>query len=300
MNYSLIILAAGMASRYGGNKQLKGFGNQDETIMEFSIFDAIRAGFTEVVFVIRREHIDFFKLHIEPKIASKMTIKYVFQEMNAFINNENLLLSTRTKPWGTAHALLCCKDIITNPFVVINADDMYGMDSFAKAIDFFKQNTDYSCSIIGYEIENTLSDNGTVSRGVCSIDSNNNLISIKEHLKIFKNKQNLIINMDGDTEVIIPNSTYVSMNFFCFYPTMFTYCYDEFKEFIANKNNHEKSEFFLPLVVDKMIHKYGQKCKFIPCSSRWYGVTYKEDNDIVQHGIKTLILKGEYPEFLWS
>ena len=298
MKPSLIILAAGLASRYGAAKQIEGFGLHNELIVEYSIYDAIYAGFGEVVFVIRKELLDFFQTNVEPKIKDKIIIKYAFQEFNigigTFIKNPE-----RVKPWGTAHAVLCCKDIVHNPFAVINADDFYGRDSFIKAYNYLQNIQDSEACIIGYELDKTLSENGTVSRGVCEIDNNFNLINITERLKIYKNKEQNIVYEENLETYPLNKDTFVSMNFFCFNMAFFKIAATEFHHFLALKSNELKSEFYLPMVVDKMIHNYNFNCKVIPCREQWYGVTYKEDAQILRIGIKQMIIENKYPEHLW-
>lgn len=299
MKPTLIILAAGLASRYGTAKQIEGFGLHNELIVEYSIYDAIYAGFGEVIFVIRAELLPFFQTNVEPKIKGKIIIKYAFQEFNIgigdFIRNPE-----RIKPWGTAHAVLCCKALVNSPFAVINADDFYGRDSFIKAYTYLQTIQDAQACIIGYEIEKTLSENGSVSRGVCQIDKNYNLINISERLKIYKNKENNIIVYEENNEMVeINKDTFVSMNFFCFNTQFFEIAAKEFQLFLSLKAKELKSEFYLPLVVDRMIHNYNFNCNVIPCTAQWYGVTYKEDAQFLREGIKQLMVENKYPTHLW-
>ena len=215
MKPTLVILAAGMASRYGGMKQVAGFGPNGETIMDYSIYDAIRAGFGKVVFIIREDFADSFKAIFEPKLAGKIETVYVYQKLESFLGNRTLP-ADRTKPWGTAHALLCCKDVLKEPFAVINADDFYGQDGFAKAAAFINTKVaDNLYALIGYNLKNTLSENGSVSRGVCSIDEAGNLVGINERTKIYKAGEEIVYEEEGATTVL-PADTKVSMNFYCF------------------------------------------------------------------------------------
>src|SRR6201994_3141049 len=197
MQPTLLILAAGMASRYGSMKQIQGFGPSGETIMDYSIYDAIRAGFTKVVFIIRKDFADNFKAIMEPKLKGKVELDYVYQDLHSFVG-DYAVPAERTKPWGTAHAVLCAKAAIREPFAVINADDFYGRDAFVKAFDFLTTTcNDRTYSIIGYDLSKTLSENGSVSRGVCEVDKDNNLISIHERTKIYRNEKGEITYEEG-------------------------------------------------------------------------------------------------------
>ncbi|MCX8473463.1 MAG: sugar phosphate nucleotidyltransferase [Sediminibacterium sp.] len=297
--FSLVILAAGLGSRYGGIKQVKGFGLHNEKILEYSIYDAIKVGFTEVIFIIRKEHHQIFKEEFESKISKHIQVKYAFQEIDSFLP-ANFDTKERKKPWGTAHALLTCKDIIKNPFAVINADDLYGTDSFIKAIDFLKPAQSKMCSLIGYEINKTLSSHGTVSRGVCDFDVNGNLIKVTERLKIYRRKSdNQIVYFDNENEYNLAEDTIVSMNFFCFDTSIFKYIELGFNNFLQTIKDRLKSEYYLPLVVDELINNYNYTCKVIQSNSQWYGVTYIEDDSLIKEGIKNLIDNKVYPEKLW-
>ena len=212
MKPTLVILAAGMASRYGSMKQTEGFGPSGETIMDYSIYDAIRAGFGKVVFIIRKDFADNFKTSVEPKLAGKIKVEYVYQEKNSFVD-EAYLPADRIKPWGTGHAMLCAKDAVQTPFAVINADDFYGKDAFAKAASFLvNECTQAKNAIVGFKLSKTLSEHGTVSRGVCQVDENNNLITITERTKIYKENDTIVYD-ENDTITPLSNDTNVSMNF---------------------------------------------------------------------------------------
>lgn len=297
MATSLVILAAGLASRYGSDKQIEGFGLNNELILEFSIYDAIYAGFDEVIFVIRPELHNYLKENIEPKIVSKIKVQYIYQLIDSFTNGYSYT-KDRIKPWGTAHAVLCCKNAINNPFAVINADDFYGRDSFVKAYQFLQNINEQSLSIIGYELSKTLSDHGSVSRGICEIGDQNNLLSVTERLKIYKKQDDNIVYFENDEEFTIPKNTLVSMNFFCLHHSFFEIAEKEFHHFLSHSNLELKKEFYLPLVVNKMIKNHNYKCLLIPCSAQWYGVTYKEDALFLRTGIKKMIEKKEYPDKL--
>lgn len=299
MQPTLLILAAGMASRYGSMKQMEGFGPAGETIMDYSIYDAIRAGFGKVVFIIRKDFADNFKAVFEPKLKGRVEIDYVYQQLDSLTNGYPAPAS-RTKPWGTAHAILCAKDAIKEPFAVINADDFYGRDAFEKAYTFLTT----ACSakqqsIIGYELAKTLSANGTVSRGVCDVDAENNLVSISERTKIYA-EGGKIVYEDAAGKHEVPYNSSVSMNFWCFDTSIFKLTEDLFATFLKEHGQEEKSEFFIPIVADTYIKEGLGVVKVIPTSSQWFGVTYKEDAPGVQQSVDDLVAAGEYPSSLWS
>jgi dTDP-glucose pyrophosphorylase len=298
MQPTLLILAAGMASRYGSMKQIQGFGPSGETIMDYSIYDAVRAGFKKVVFIIRKDFAEDFKNIFEPKLKGKVAIDYVYQDLHAFTGSFKVP-AERTKPWGTAHAVLCAKDAIKEPFAVINADDFYGRDAFEKAYTFLTKDVkDDVYSIIGYELAKTLSDNGTVSRGVCQVDANNNLVSIAERTKIYQDGDKITYE-EGDKKFEVPFDSKVSMNFWCFAPSVFAYTEKIFAEFLAEQGTNPKAEFFIPIIGDKLIKEGKGSIKVIPTGAQWFGVTYKEDAPEVQASLNKLIEKGEYPAKLW-
>jgi NDP-sugar pyrophosphorylase family protein len=299
MQPTLLILAAGMASRYGSMKQIEGFGPSGETIMDYSIYDAIRAGFGKVVFIIRKDFADNFKAIFEPKLKGRIEIDYVYQQLDSLTNGYEIPAS-RTKPWGTAHAILCAKDAINEPFAVINADDFYGRDAFEKAYTFLTNDcTPKQQAIIGYELARTLSANGTVSRGVCEVDENNNLVSISERTKIYAEGDKIVYE-DAAGKHEVPYDSSVSMNFWCFDASIFKVSEDLFSTFLQEHGQEEKSEFFIPIVADTYIKKGLGVVKVIPTSSQWFGVTYKEDAPGVQQSVDNLVNAGEYPSSLWS
>jgi NDP-sugar pyrophosphorylase family protein len=299
MQPTLLILAAGMASRYGSMKQIQGFGPSGETIMEYSIYDAIRAGFKKVVFIIREEFADDFKTIFEPKLKGKIETGYVFQDLKSFAGNRQIP-ADRSKPWGTAHAVLCAKDAVHEPFAVINADDFYGRDAFQKAYNFLTEEcSEKVYSIIGYDLVRTLSDNGTVNRGVCQVDSKGNLTSIAERVNIAE-KDGKIKVEDGMQPDVLPRDSKVSMNFWNFHPSIFSYTEKMFGEFLDENISKPKSEFFIPIVADKFINQEGGIIEVIPTSAQWFGVTYKEDAPEVQQKLDELVDNGEYPKKLWA
>ncbi len=297
MKPTLLILAAGMASRYGSMKQTEGFGPSGETIMDYSIYDAIRAGFGKVVFIIRKDFAENFKNIFNKKLDGKIAVDYVYQDLKDFVDME--IPAGRTKPWGTGHAVLCAKNAIKEPFAVINADDFYGKDAFVKAANFLKNAcNENTYAIVGYELAKTLSDYGTVSRGVCEVDDQHNLVSIKERTKVFR-EGNSIVYEENNISYQLPANSIASMNFWCFDPTVFNHKERLFPQFLKENIHDIKSEFFIPLTADDFV-KNGGKIKVIPTSSQWFGVTYKEDAPNVKNNIDGLIATNEYPHSLWQ
>ncbi len=298
MKPTLVILAAGMASRYGSMKQVEGFGPSGETIMDYSIFDAIRSGFGKIVFIIRKEFEENFRSIFDPKLKGRIDAEYVFQEMDAWTQGFNPPAG-RTKPWGTAHAVLCAKEVVKEPFAVINADDFYGHASFKNAVTFLNVGcTPENYAIVGYDLINTLSEHGTVNRGVCTLNHNGSLAGIRERINISK-KGDRIVCEDGQEPAELSSGTKVSMNFWCFDPSFFDHTEKLFAEFLKASGHELKSEFFIPIVADRFI-KEGGKISVIPTSSLWFGVTYKEDAPFVANSLHALIGQGAYPGNLWG
>ena len=298
MQPTLLILAAGMASRYGSMKQIQGFGPSGETIMDYSIYDAIRAGFKKVVFIIRKDFADDFKNIFEPKLKGKVATDYVYQDLHDYMGGFKVPAG-RTKPWGTAHAVLCAKEAIREPFAVINADDFYGRDAFEKAYAFLTGPVSprQHC-IIGYELAKTLSENGTVSRGVCEVDTSGNLVSIAERTKIYQDGDKITYE-EGDKKYEVPFDSKVSMNFWGFDPSIFSYTEKFFHNFLKEQGSNPKAEFFIPIIGDQFIKEGKGVIKVIPTSAKWFGVTYKEDAPGVQASLNALIDAGAYPKKLW-
>lgn len=299
MKPTLLILAAGMGSRYGGIKQMDSFGPGGETIIDYSIYDALQSGFGKIVFIIRKDFADTFKEIFETKLKGKIETEYVCQEMDSFTNDFESS-SERKKPWGTAHAVLCAKDAIKEPFAVINADDFYGRDSFEKAAKFLTGDVDEKTyCIIGYQLSKTLSENGTVSRGVCEVDADNNLIGIVERIKVYR-EDGKIVYEEGDKKITLPEDTPVSMNFWGFDPSVFGFIQTLFSKFLNENGSNPKSEFFIPIIGDAFITEKDQNIKVINTSAQWFGVTYREDAPGVKKSIEALITNGAYPKNLWS
>jgi len=302
MKPTLLVLAAGMGSRYGGLKQMDAFGPSGETIIDYSIYDAINAGFGKVVFIIR----DSFRLDFEnffkDKFDDKIEVVYVAQDLNKLPAGYSLPAG-REKPWGTAHAVWVAKDVINEPFAVINADDYYGQESYSTLIEFFnslQEGAQNVYALIGYYLKNTLSDHGTVNRGVCASDPEGNLTTIEECIKIKREPDNIIrYPKTDDYHAYIPENTLVSMNMFGFLPSYFEYCEKYFREFLDTEINVPKSEFYIPSLLDKLINTNQIKVKVLSSSASWFGVTYQDDKPIVIEKLNKLIQAGVYPTKLW-
>jgi hypothetical protein len=300
MKPTLLILAAGMASRYGSMKQVDGFGPNGETIIDYSIYDAIKAGFGKVSFIIREEFAEPFKAIFEPKLKGRIETDYVYQsyDLTQFGIDKTI---ERSKPWGTAHAVLCARNQIHEPFCVINADDFYGYDAFEKMAKFLNTEVaDDKYSIIGYQVDRTLSDYGTVSRGVCEVDENQNMVAINERLKVFFDKDGGVVYEEDGKEIPLASDTMVSMNFWGFTPAVFAKTEPLFKAFVEANESNPKAEFFIPLIGDELIKSGEASFKVIPTAAKWFGVTYKEDKPIVQKSISELVNNGTYPDNLWT
>ncbi|NNE26745.1 MAG: NTP transferase domain-containing protein [Saprospiraceae bacterium] len=300
MEKSLLVLAAGMGSRYGGLKQLDAFGPNGETIIDYSIYDAIRAGFNKVVFVIRKHFREDFESYFKNRIGDRIEMVFVEQELDK-IPSGYKIHPDREKPWGTAHAVLMGAEVIEGPFAVINADDYYGQESYAALIDYFENGQkENEFSVVSYLLKNTLSEHGTVNRGVCYKDGEDYLTKIVETLKISRNEEGQICYPDGDAESNLSEDTLVSMNMFGFTPQYFELADSYFKSFLSEHGEELKSEFFIPLSLDKMIKAGEAKVKVITSPSKWFGVTYKDDKPFVMEKIQALIDAGVYPEKLWD
>ena len=301
MNPSLVILAAGMGSRYGGVKQIDQFGPNGETILDYSIFDALNVGFEKIVFVIRKElHADF-RAVFEPKLKNKAEVHFVFQELDNLPAGFSVP-AERKKPWGTAHAVMVTEEAVQEPFAVINADDFYGRGAYQILFDFLKkqnaQSTEYA--IIGYQLAKTLSEHGAVSRGICHTDEQGYLQKIVERTKIYRKNGKIVFLDEDNREQEISGHTNVSMNMMGFTPTFFHFLKIYFKEFLDEHANDPKAEFFLPWILDCLIQNNQAKVKILPTDEQWFGVTYQEDKPIVQKNIKRLIEQGKYPPKLWD
>ena len=300
MKPTLLILAAGMGSRFGGLKQVEPVGPNGEAIIDYTIYDAIRAGFGKVVFVIRESFAEAFCEKFDAKLKGKIDVEYVFQELDNLPNGFTLP-EGREKPWGTAHAILMAKDVIKEPFCALNADDFYGRNAYEVMAAFLNTSRDNKeFSMVGYELNNTLSDYGSVSRGICSVDENSNLIKIVETKTIVKRGNDVIsIEEDGSERVLTGNES-ASMNIWGFKPAIFETLEEKFAEFLKKEINIPKSEMYIPSVVFELIDEKLATVKVLEAHSPWFGVTYKEDKPIVIEKIRKLTDAGEYPEKLWN
>ena len=298
MKPTLCILAAGMGSRYGSLKQLDGVGPAGETIIDYSVYDAIEAGFGKVVFVIRESFSKDFKTYITKKFEDRIEVVFVFQEVDVPVEGIEHI-PPRVKPWGTAHAVLMAQDVIREPFAVINADDFYGASSFQVVADFLRNEvSEDHYAMVGFVLKNTLSDNGSVSRGVCQTDDHNYLSTIVERTKI-QRENGSIYYYDGTQRSPLADDTVVSMNFFGFHPNIFEATRQHFIEFVRLNSENPKSEFYIPLVVNDLIQKERIKMTVLTSQEKWYGVTYKEDRPSIQSALQKLTDSGNYPHPLW-
>ncbi|RLD24290.1 MAG: nucleotidyltransferase [Bacteroidetes bacterium] len=300
MKPTLLILAAGMGSRYGGLKQADEVGPSGETIIDYSIYDAIRAGFDKVVLVVRQNILEEMKSLFDNRWGDKVNIEYAIQEVNVPVAGiENL--PERKKPWGTAHAVMVAKNNIQEPFAVINADDFYGADAFKTLYNFLITDvSDNTAAMVGYILKNTLSDHGHVSRGVSVPDENGFLSTITERTNI-KRRGNAVIYLDEtDTAHELDENSYVSMNFWGFAPSFFDEAESQFRDFVDTNKDNEKAEFFIPLVVDQLMASGKVKVKILESTAKWMGVTYREDKPVVIEKVQALVDAGDYPESLFG
>lgn len=294
---TLVVMAAGMGSRYGGLKQIEPIGPNQEFIIDYSVYDAKKAGFTKVVFIIKKEIEKIFKETIGARVEGKIDVSYVIQDMNNL--PIDIDLKGREKPLGTAHAIYCCKNKVTTPFAIINADDFYGYDAYEKMANFLKNNPNQEYSLMGYRVKNTLTENGSVKRGICK-EENGYLTAIIES-KIEKIDDKIIASpLSGQNSFEVSTNQLVSMNMLGFTLDIFSYLDEKITEFLTNETTDlTKDETLIPCVVEEAIEENKAKVKVLETTSTWYGVTYKEDKEYVVNGINSLIEAGEYPEKLW-
>lgn len=298
---TLLVLAAGMGSRYGSLKQMDGVGPSGEAIIDYSIYDAIRAGFGKVVFVIRHSfEKDFREIFRPERFGGKIDVDFVFQELD-YLPEGFTVPEGRVKPWGTNHAVLMARDVIDTPFAVINSDDFYGADAYMTIGKYLSALADSrnSYCMVGYQLKNTLSENGSVSRGVCSVDGYGFLTSMVERTSIERVADKVVYTEEGVRHQLDENVP-VSMNLFGFTPDYFEYSADYFKIFLTQNMANLKSEFYIPTMVNKLIKDGTAKLKVLSSTARWFGVTYKEDRPMVVERIKQLVREGIYPESLWK
>ena len=302
MQPTLLVLAAGMGSRYGGLKQMDPMGPHGETVLDYSVFDAIRAGFGRVVFIIREDFAEAFKQGVGARFADRVQVDYAFQRL-ADLPGDFTVPAGRTKPWGTAHAVRAARAIVNEPFAVINADDFYGRDAYERAAAFLtspRLATDKArYAMIGYPLANTLSDHGDVNRGICSTDANHLLTTVEEYVKIEREADGIVRGnaLDGSRNPISESGP-VSMNFWAFTRCFFAHLEEDFTHFLTEFGQQEKSEYYIPTVVDALIRANVADCEVLATSSHWFGVTYPEDKPHVVASIQKLITTGEYPERL--
>lgn len=297
---TLLILAAGMGSRYGGIKQLDAFGPNGETIIDYSLFDAIRGGFGKVVFIIREELKPDFERIFGPKLSGKIEYDFAIQGVQSYVP-EDLGEITRTKPWGTGHAVLCAWEQTQTAFAVINADDFYGAAAFKTMADFLAAETSATeHALVGYLLKNTLSENGSVSRGVCVPNETGHLVSVTERTEIVQEETGDIVFIDAEGKHPLSPDTVVSMNFWGFQGGVFPEIKTMFDDYAREHVNSPKAEFYIPTVMTKLIEAKAGSCRVFASDSDWFGVTYPEDKPVVQASIQALVAAGEYPENLWT
>lgn len=298
----LVILAAGMGSRFGGLKQLTPIDEQGHNIIDFSIYDAKKAGFKKIVFIIKKAIEEDFKAGVGNRVSKFIDVDYVYQELTE-LPQGYAIPDGREKPWGTGHAILCCKNIVDSPFVIINADDFYGADAFKVMYDYLTQDRiESDFSMVGYILENTLTDNGHVSRGICTT-KDNLLETITERTRIEKRDDHGVYTEDeGKTWHALPKASIVSMNMFGFSPMIFKVLEEKFPLFYKNciENNPLKGEYLIPSIVDEMLQEGKCKVNVLKSNDRWYGVTYKEDKAMVEEAISKLKADNIYPCELWK
>ncbi|GAB3909059.1 nucleotidyltransferase [Larkinella knui] len=303
MQPTLLILAAGIGSRYGGIKQLDHFGPNGETIIDYSLYDAIRAGFGKVVFIIREELRKDFEEIFLPKLAGKIDVDFAIQSLTSYVP-EDLGVIHRTKPWGTGHAMLCASEHTDTPFAVINADDFYGQEAFRILADFLVNNTEDDLhALVGYEVRNTLSDYGSVSRGVCDLNADGTLSSVIERTKIYRQNEGdqagQIVFEEPEGLTVLAPDTPVSMNFWGFKPAVFPLVQEQFTAYARAHVDSPKAEFYIPTIMTNLIQRNQGRCQVFRSRSEWFGVTYPEDKPLVQASFKRLHDEGMYPEKLW-
>jgi dTDP-glucose pyrophosphorylase len=299
MKPTLVILAAGMGSRYGGLKQVDSIGPSGEAILDYSVYDAVRGGFGKIVFVIRKDFEQEFRQKVGSKYESMVDVEYCFQDIYD-IPAPYSMPEGRTKPWGTAHATRSARNVVDGPFAVINADDFYGRDAFAKLGKFLSEIDPGSMSfaMVGYRLDLTLSENGSVARGICKVDENGFLESVTEMTKLVK-AGDKAQNLEDEANIVeVPLTSRVSMNCWGFSARLFDELEKRFPEWLSKRGSEMKSEWYLPFVVDELIKEGKATCKMLTTDSSWFGVTYKEDKEFVQSEIAKLVALGEYPENL--
>jgi hypothetical protein len=296
---TLLVLAAGIGSRYGGIKQIDGFGPGGETIMDYSLYDAWRSGFGKVVFVVREEILETVRDIFLPRLAGRIQAEFVVQSLDKLIP-EAFRNPERKKPWGTGHAVLCARHAVSEPFVVINADDFYGRSAFESIARFFNENnSDRVHAMVGYHLEKVLSDFGTVSRGVGETDRDGFLTTLVERTAIAREGSSIYFTENSSRTLLSPYAP-ISMNFWGFYPSVFELASMLFGEFLQASGGSTRSEFYIPIIVNEMIRRQQGKVRVLGGGTTWFGVTYQEDRPLVTARIRELVASGEYPSSLWG
>ncbi len=300
MSLTLVVLAAGMGSRYGGLKQCDPVGPSGETIMDYSVFDAIRAGFDRVVFVIRRDFADDFRTLVGSRYAGSVRVEYAFQELDDLPQGFTVP-EGREKPWGTAHALRSARNLIDGAFAAINADDFYGRDAFRCLADFLRSASPVAArfALVGFRLDRTLSENGSVARGLCTVAGDGRLTAIREVTKIVRTPGGAADLSDPEHPAVFSGAERVSMNLWGFTPLFMRELTDTFAEFLGENSANLKSEWYIPLAVDRMIREGRAEVSVLPTESLWFGVTYREDKPGVVAALAELVARGEYPAKLW-
>jgi choline kinase len=301
---ALIVMAAGMGSRYGGLKQMDPIGPHGEIIIDYSVYDALNVGFGKVVFVIKEDFEEAFRQRVGKAVEERCETAYVFQRLEDVPQGFEIP-PNRQKPWGTGHATLICKNEVNSPFAVINADDFYGRSSFQTLCDYLKSAQDqtgvHDYCMVGYALENTLTEHGYVARGVCNVSRDGYLLEIHERTRVEKLGDSVSYTEDGENWIEIPPGSIVSMNMWGFNPSLFSELEVRFPQFLRNSSaNIEKAEYFLPGVVNDLIQEKKARVKILPTDERWFGVTYQQDKPRVKQAIRDLIRRGVYPDKLWG
>ena len=300
---TLVIMAAGMGSRFGGLKQIEPIDEYGNFIIDYSIYDAIKEGFTKVVFIIKKENYDIFRETVGKRVEKYIEVEYVFQELDKIPSGYDVP-EGRVKPWGTAHAILCCKDAVNENFAIINSDDFYGRDAFRVIGEFLRNNKDdgklSEYAMAGYKVKNTLTDNGAVKRGVCQVEDGYLTELIESSIDRVDGK--LVASpLEGGEDFIVSEDDTVSMNMFGFTPRIFDYLEERFPSFLdEHKDNMDKCEYLIPTLVFEEIDKCMARVRVLKTDAVWQGITYREDKDKVVNEIRKLVLNGEYPEGLWK
>ena len=301
MKKTLLILAAGMGSRFGGLKQIEPFGPSGEFIIDYSIYDAKKAGFDKVVFVIKEENYDIFKATIGKRVEPYMETEYAFQKNDNLPEKFKDLLENREKPLGTAHAILCARDKINEPFAIINADDFYGYDAYKQAAAYLENVPNNHYGMVAYRLGNTLTPNGSAKRGVCEVNNQGELIKLTESSVTLDGDMVDVHPLEGKEDFRTSKDTIASMNFLLFTPDLFQILEDRFPDFLAQNNNNLSScEYLIPIVLNELVEEGKKQVDVLETSATWYGVTYPEDKELVSTAIKTLVETEKYPTNLWS